>query len=131
MAGKTAGQTRSVKSAKAYLTNMLRNSQKIPRKIMREEAVQLKADIIAITPYKTGRLRESVRVNTQKIGHVVTLHATASARDPETGFQYAGFQHEHEFRHYTTPGTRGHYISDPFWDTVIRIQERLAEEITD
>lgn len=127
MAGGSATSTKSVQDAKKQLQKFLRKLDTVPAKILQEEAQRLKAEIIAETPYDTGKLEASVRVSVAKDKKRPGLNASASARSPG-GYNYAGIQHERvDFKH-PVKG-KAHYISDPFKRTTERIEKRMRKEL--
>lgn len=124
--GSSATVTKSVQDAKKQLQKLLRKLDTVPTKILEEEAQTLKAEIIAETPYETGKLEASVRVRVAKDKKRPGLNASASARSK--GYNYAGIQHERtDFKH-PVKG-KAHYISDPFNRAIKRIDKRLREEL--
>lgn len=128
MPGSSATSQRSVQNAKKQLQGFLKKLDTLPTKIIQEEAVKLKAEIIAETPYDTGKLEASVRVSVSKDKRRPGLNASASARSPQ-GYDYAGIQHEREDFNHPKKG-KAHYISDPFKRATERIEQRLSREVT-
>ncbi len=127
MAGLSATSTQSVQDAKKSLRRFLKKLETIPTQILQEEAQTLKAEIIAETPYDTGKLERSVRVTVAKDKRRPGINASASARST-TGYNYAGIQHEsHDFKH-PVKG-KDHFISDPFYRAVNRIEKRIRKEL--
>lgn len=123
----SATSQRSVQRAKRDLQRFLKKMHIVPSQILADEAVVLKAEIIAEVPYDTGRLERSVRVSVAKDKKRPGLNASASARNPNTGYNYAGIQHENsDYKH--TKG-KDHFISDPFERTTERIVQRMREEL--
>ena len=127
MAGSSAAQTKSVRDAKKRLQRYLRKLDSIPQQVLQEEAPQLYAEIIAETPYKTGKLERSVKVNVAQDHKRPGLSASASARS-ERGYNYAGIQHEDESFEHPVKG-KAHYISEPFARATERIVEKLKDEL--
>lgn len=123
----SATSQQSVQQAKRTLTKFLKKLDTLPSEILQEEAQTLKAEIIAETPYETGKLERSVRVVVSKDKRRPGINASASAFNAATGYNYAGIQHEH--RGYRHPKGKAHFISDPFKRTIERIEERFAEEV--
>lgn len=128
MAGSSATSQKSVQDAKKQLQRFLRKLETVPTQILQEEAQQLKAEIIAETPYETGRLEASVKVTISRDKRRPGLNASASARSPQ-GYDYAGIQHEREDFTHPIKG-KDHFISDPFQRATKRIERRLREELT-
>lgn len=128
MAGSSATSQQSVQTAKKQLQRFLKKLDTLPIKILEEEAQTLKAEIIAETPFETGRLERSVKVTVSKDKRRPGLNASASALNPETGYNYAGIQHENTSYHHDKG--KAHFISDPFERAVKRIERRFSEEVT-
>lgn len=127
MVGSSATATKSVQDAKKQLQKFLRRLDTVPTKILQEEAQTLKAEIIAETPYDTGKLEASVRVSVAKDKKRPGINASASARS-SSGYNYAGIQHERtDFKH-PVKG-KAHFISDPFKRATKRIKRRMREEL--
>ena len=127
MAGSSATQTKSVQDAKKRLQRYLRKLDSIPQQVLQDEAPQLYAEIIAETPYKTGKLERSVKVSVSQDKRRPGLNASASARS-ERGYNYAGIQHEDESFEHPVKG-KAHYISEPFARATERIVEKLKDEL--
>ena len=125
--GSSATRTRSVQDAKKDLTRFLRKLETVPTKILQEEAQRLKTEIIAETPYRTGKLESSVRVTVSRDKRRPGLNASASAKSP-SGYDYAGIQHENATYEHPIKG-KAHFISDPFNRATKRIEKRLLKEL--
>ena len=128
MAGFSATQSESAKNAKKNLQRFLKKVQTVPTQILEEEATTLYAEIIAETPFDTGRLENSVKVRVSKNKRRPGINASASARDPRTGYNYAGIQHENTSFDHPIKG-KAHYISDPFDRAAQRIKQRVRDEV--
>lgn len=128
MAGSSATSIKSVQDAKKQLQRFLRKLDTVPTQILQEEAQKLKAEIIAETPYETGKLEASVKVTVSRDKRRPGLNASASARSP-SGYNYAGIQHEREDFTHPIKG-KAHFISDPFQRATQRIEKRMREELT-
>lgn len=128
MAGFSATQSESARNAKKNLQKFLRKVQTVPTRILEEEATTLYSEIIAETPFKTGKLENSVRVSVSKSKSRPGLNASASARDPKTGYNYAGIQHEDTSFEHPVKG-KDHFISDPFNRATQRIKQRVRDEV--
>lgn len=127
MASGSATSQRSVQEAKKQLTKFLKKLDTLPSQILAQEAILLKAEIIAETPYETGKLESSVKVSVSRDKRHPGINASASAKSPE-GFDYAGIQHENtKYKH--SKG-KAHYIKDPFDRATQRIIKRLGKEVT-
>lgn len=125
--GLTAGQTSSVKAASNRLRVFLKKLKTVPIEVLREEAQQMKAEVIAEVPYRTGALESSVQVRVSKERSKVHLRASASAQNVDTGYNYAGIQHENDL--YGHEKGKDHYISDPYNRAIKRIEQRMREEL--
>lgn len=125
--GASATSQQSVQDAKKNLQKFLRKLDTIPQDILQEEAKTLYSEIIAEVPYDTGALERSVKVTVAKDKKRPGLNASASARS-KRGYNYAGIQHEEEFKH-SKPGAKDHYISDPFERATERIKDKMRERL--
>lgn len=123
--GYSATSTKGVQNAKKRLQKLLRACDTVPTKVLQEEAPKLYAQIIAATPYKTGKLERSVRVSVSGDKRRPGLNASASARS-ETGYNYAGIQHENTDFQHPVKGT-DHYIRDPFNLAIRRIKRKIKK----
>ena len=127
MAGSSATSTKSVQEAKKRLQNFLRSLDTIPTDILIEEQPRLYSEIIADTPYSTGKLESSVKVRVARDKRRPGLNASASARSA-SGYNYAGIQHENtEFQHPIRG--KAHYISGPFNRCVQRIKAKMRKRL--
>lgn len=127
MAGSSATRTKSVQEAKKRLQKFLKELDQIPTDILAEEQPRLYSDIIAETPFDTGKLERSVKVTVARDKRRPGLNASASARSSR-GYNYAGIQHENtEFQH-PVKG-KAHYISDPFSQCIERIKVKMRERL--
>ncbi len=124
----SATNTKSVKDAKAGLNKLLRKLDTVPTKVLNKHAQSLYGEIVARTPYKDGKLEKSVRVRVSKDKRRPGLLASASARAPGTGYNYAGIQHEDETFHHPIKG-QAHFISEPFQETTAKIKAELIREL--
>lgn len=128
MAGSSATSQKSVQDAKKQLQKFLRKLETKPVQILQDEAGRLKSEIIAETPYDTGKLESSVRVSVARDKKRPGLNASASARS-KGGYNYAGIQHENtKFKH-PVKG-KAHFISDPFKRATRRIEKKILEELS-
>lgn len=121
--GSSATSQQSVQDAKKRLQKFLKELDTVPTEILQQEAPRLYSDIIADTPYKTGKLERSVKVSVAKDKRRPGLNASASARSPG-GYNYAGIQHENEKFKHPIKG-KAHFISDPFDRCVERIRKAM------
>lgn len=127
MAGSSATRTHSVQAAKKALQKYLRSLDSIPTKVLEEEVPRLYSEIIADTPYDSGKLEHSVRVSVAQDKTRPGLNASASARNSRD-YNYAGIQHENEDYHHPIKG-KAHFISDPFNRCVARIQRKMRQRL--
>lgn len=126
--GASATSQQSVQDAKKRLQKFIKSLDTVPIQILSEEAPILRSEIIAEVPYKTGKLESSVRVSVARDKRRPGLNASASALS-ESGYNYAGIQHENdEFRH-TKSGAKAHFISDPLDRCIDRIQEKMRSRL--
>lgn len=126
--GASATSQQSVQDAKKRLQKFIKSLDTVPTQILSEEAPILRSEIIAEVPYKTGKLESSVRVSVARDKRRPGLSASASALS-ESGYNYAGIQHENdEFRH-TKSGAKAHFISDPLDRCIDRIQEKMRSRL--
>lgn len=126
MAGSSATSQQSVQDAKKRLTKFIRTLETVPTKILEEEAIKIQAEAKSETPFKTGKLEDSVRVKVSKDRRRPGLLISASARSG--GYNYAGIQHENtQFKH-PIKG-KAHYLKDPFDRGTDRIIRRLRREV--
>lgn len=123
----SATSQKSVQSAIKDLTKFIRKLDTVPTEELTKSAIVIKAEAVAQTPYRTGKLERSVYVMVSKDRRRPGLRAGASARD-ETGYNYAGIQHENEHYQHPVKG-KAHYISDPFTKEVENLKTRLREEL--
>lgn len=124
MAGFSATSSKSLLAAKKRLQKFLKELDTIPEAEIDKEIPKIKAEAIARTPFKTGKLERSVYVRKSKnIRDRVGILAGASARSPK-GYDYAGIQHERRDFYHPIKGT-DHYLSDPFNKGVRRLKRRI------
>lgn len=121
----TAGNTQGVKEARARLTKFIKTLETVPTQELEKEANTLYRQIWAETPYKSGKLRDSVRVRVLRSKRSPGLSATASARFK--GFNYSWIQHENKrFKHVIG---KSHYVRDPFRRAIRRLERNLASKV--
>lgn len=125
--GASATSRQSVQDAKKELQKFLRKLDTVPTDILQEEAVVLYSEIIAEVPYDTGALERSVKVTVARDKKRPGLNARASARS-KRGYNYAGIQHEVEFKH-SKAGAKDHFISDPFKRATERIKTKMRKRL--
>lgn len=125
--GSSATSTQSVQDAKKRLQKYLKSLETIPTDILEEERPRLYSEIIAATPYKTGKLERSVKVTVAKDRRRPGLNASASAIS-KNGYNYAGIQHEETNYQHPIKG-KAHYISDPFEECTKRIVKKMKARL--
>ena len=125
--GSSATSQQSVRDAKKRLQSYLKSLDTIPSEILQQEAPRLYSDIIAETPYDTGKLERSVKVTVANDKRRPGLNASASARSSR-GYNYAGIQHENENFNHPVKG-KAHFISDPFDRCVARIKKAMSKKL--
>lgn len=128
MATGSATSQKSVQMAKANLSKYLKTLQTVPSKVLADEARRLEAEAKQETPYRTGKLENSVRVKVSRDVRRPGLNISASARNLKTGKNYAGEQHENTHYRHPIKG-KAFYLRDPFRRATARIKTRLAKEL--
>lgn len=122
----SATVTKSVQKAKKNLTKFLKELDTVPVQELEKSAQTIKAEAIAQTPYKTGKLERSVYVRVSRNKRQPGLVAGASAK--ANGYDYAGIQHEATHFDHPIKG-KAHYISDPFNEEVRKLKHRLRRKL--
>ena len=122
----SATSVASVQAAKKRLTKFLKTLDTVPLEELEKTAQAIKVKAIDQTPYKTGRLEQSVYVRVSRDKRRPGLVAGASARS--SGYNYAGIQHENTQYHHPIKG-KAHYISDPFNQEVRNLKRRLRRKL--
>lgn len=125
--GGSATSQKSVQDAIKDLTRFIKKLDTVPTRELSESASVMKAEMIAQTPYKTGKLERSVYVMVSKSRYRPGLRAGASARS-KSGYNYAGIQHENVDFEHPIKG-KAFYIRDPFMAETAKLKERLREEL--
>lgn len=123
MAG--AAGSPSAQAAIQRLRQFLMKQQTVPAQVMQQHAEELKTEIKAETPYKTGKLENSVYVHVVRAGASRTT-LTAGANAISRGENYAWIQHENTSFQHPIKG-KAHYVSDP----VDALTDRLISEMRD
>lgn len=122
----SASVTKSVQKAKKNLTKFLKELDTVPVQELERSAQTIKAEAIAQTPYKTGKLERAVYVRVFRNKRQPGLVAGASAK--ANGYDYAGIQHEATHFDHPIKG-KAHYISDPFNEEVRKLKRRLRRKL--
>lgn len=125
--GASATSQQSVQDAKKRLTAFLKTLDTAPTDIFESEVPRLYSEIIAETPYDTGKLERSVRVSVAKDKRRPGINASASAISSR-GYNYAGIQHENTAFKHPVKG-KAHFIADPFDRAVARIKRKLRRRL--
>ena len=125
--GGPATSQQSVQNAIKDLTRFIKKLDSVPARELSESASVMKAEMIAQTPYKTGKLEQSVYVKVSKSRYRPGLRAGASARS-KSGYNYAGIQHENVDFEHPIKG-KAFYIRDPFIAETAKLKKRLREEL--
>ena len=122
----SAASVASVQAAKNRLTKFLKTLDTVPLEELEKTAQAIKVKAIAQTPYKTGKLEQSIYVRVSRDKRRPELVAGASAKS--SGYDYAGIQHENTQYHHPIKG-KAHYISDPFNQEVRNLKRRLRRKL--
>ena len=125
--GGSATSQKSVQDAIKDLTRFIKKLDSVPARELSESASVMKAEMIAQTPYKTGKLERAVYVKVFKSRYRPGLRAGASARS-KSGYNYAGIQHENVDFEHPIKG-KAFYIRDPFIAETAKLKKRLREEL--
>lgn len=125
--GFSATTSKSVQNARKNLTKFLKTIDTVPLDVLNEEASRIYVDEIAHTPYRSGKLENSVYCRVSKDKRSPGIVTGASARSPG-GYNYAGIQHENVTFIHPVKGT-AHYIRDPFNRGVKRIKHKIARRL--
>lgn len=115
-----------VQAAKKRLTKFLKTLDTVPLEELEKTAQAIKVKAIDQTPYKTGKLEQSVYVRVSRDKRRPGLVAGASAKS--SGYDYAGIQHENTQYRHPIKG-KAHYISDPFNQEVRNLKRRLRRKL--
>lgn len=126
--GASATSQKSVQEARENLRRFLKTIDSVPQEELQRSAQVIYREAVAKTPYKTGKLERSVYVRVSKDKRRGGIVAGASAKDPETGYNYAGVQHENTHFKHPIKG-QAHFISEPFNEEVQRLIVRLRKRV--
>lgn len=121
-----AASVASVVKAKNKLNTFLKTLDTVPIAELEKSAQTIKAEAIAQTPYRTGKLERSVYVRVVGKRRNPTLSAGANAS--AGGYNYAGIQHENKAFKHPIKG-KANYISDPFNKEVTNLKRRLRRRL--
>ena len=115
-----------VEDTKRRLERFLKRLDTVPTQTLRSMVPALKEEIQSETPYKTGKLEESVYVRVARDKRRPGFRLGARAHAPGTGFDYAYIQHETEDFNHPIKG-KAFFVEDPF----NRAAERIIDEFRD
>ena len=121
--GASATSRASVQNARKNLTKFLKTLDTVPQEELQRAADAIRSEAILLAPYKTGQLERSIRVRVAKDKRRPGIIASASAKS-ETGYDYAGIQHEAEHFQHPIKG-QAHFLSQPFNKEVVLLKARL------
>lgn len=116
----------SIAGAKKRLQKFLRELETVPVEELEKSAQTIKANAIAQTPYKTGKLERSVYVRVSRSKTKPGL--TAGANAFSGGYNYAAIQHENTSFEHPIKG-KAHYIRDPFNKEVANLKRRIRRKL--
>ena len=123
-----SNKSKECTDGESQLIKILKTLQTVPSKVLADEARRLEAEAKQETPYRTGKLENSVRVKVSRDVRRPGLNISASARNLKTGKNYAGEQHENTHYRHPIKG-KAFYLRDPFRRATARIKTRLAKEL--
>ena len=126
MKGFSATSTKSVQDARHELTKFIKTLQTVPIQILSEESKIIYSEAVSEAPYRTGKLEKSLYVRVSRDKRRPGLVAGASARTK--GYNYSGIQHENKSFRHPIKG-KDHFISDPFYRSVRRVEQKLKARI--
>lgn len=121
--GGSASSTAGVQQAVRRLERWLSKLETVPEEEVARAARQMYPEMIAQTPFKSGKLEASVHVRAQG----QHIEAEASVVSPE-GYDYAGIQHDTPSFHHPIQG-KAYYIKDPFNHQVELMQRRIRRKL--
>lgn len=125
VSGSTVGE---IRNAQRRLERFLKKLDTVPTEILLEEAARIEAEIKLETPVDTGLLQQSAKCQVVKRGAVTTLKASASQKNKQGTYDYAQIQHDTlTYKH--PNGGKARYVADPFNRGVLRIKQRLQQEV--
>lgn len=119
-------QLKSFINAQKRLKSYLKTLDTVPIQEFKRTAEQMYPKIIAQTPYRTGKLEQSVRVGVSGTSQHPTLIAIASAKSGN--YDYAGIQHEETSYNHPIKG-KAHYIRDPWNQEVRNMRRRINRKL--
>ena len=112
---------------------MLKACDTAPVDIMEDKVAKLYAMIIDRVPYKDGKLEASVSVSISRDKRRPGILVSASARNPQTGYNYAGRQHDDDTLHHPIKGT-AFFLSEPLEEItdeiIAAIQKRFDKAVS-
>lgn len=102
---------------KGDLRDILKRERSLGGAALERAADHLFSRSIDIVPVKSGELMQSIEVTVSKSPRYPGIIATATARNPRTGYDYALIQEENEDYEHEPPG-QAHYLGEPFEEAV-------------
>lgn len=92
---------------------------------LEEAADYIYSESIARVPVLTGELQDSIQVDVSMSPRYPGIIATATAKNPKTGYDYALIQEVNE--EYEHPnGGQAHYLEEPFREAVEQFYEEMG-----
>lgn len=106
-------KSEGLRQIKNDLRNMLKEQHTLALADMEDLADEIYANASSLVPYDTWELQSSIQVDVSRSPRYPGIIATASAKNPKTGYDYALIQEENEdYEH--EPGRQAHYLAEPF-----------------
>lgn len=116
-----------IKYARDALGRFAKLCDSIPLEVVKEEVARMTESAKLQVPYDSGDLYRSIKSEVEVYGkHNIGFSISASSE--HRGYDYSEVQHDDTSLHHKPP-TKAHYISDPFWDCVLRIEYRIADSL--
>lgn len=122
----STAQLKSFINAQKRLKSYLKTLNTVPMQELKRTAEQMYPKIVAQTPYKTGKLEQSVRVTASGTPQHPVLTAVASAKSGN--YDYASIQHEETSYNHPIKG-KAHYIRDPWNQEVRNMRRRINRKL--
>jgi hypothetical protein len=102
---------------------------KMVAKKLNEWADGTMTDIIDVTPKDTGNLRDSIVLERATEANPTVTFISRGAIANKKGRPYNVYQHETQYRHYTTDGTGPYYITKPVLRALPALKRKLKRGI--
>lgn len=120
--------TRNINSIRRNLRNMRTEVRKKTIEAFEDVVLDLADKSMNLAPVDTGKLRKSVDPDVKIRGHKITASVTFSAKNPETGYDYALIQHEDlTFKH--PKGGQAKYLEQPLKENQERYKKYVADKV--